>query len=80
MALILMFFAAMQDALTKGSRVHRDISVGNIVLVREGDQAVRKGYLIDWEYSCKADEGGVACNEDRVVRLHSVLCGHAGLR
>ncbi|TFK88499.1 hypothetical protein K466DRAFT_598575 [Polyporus arcularius HHB13444] len=59
-------FTAMQDALTKGSRVHRDISVGNIVLVREGNQAVRKGYLIDWEYSCKADEGGVACNEDRV--------------
>ncbi|TFK87463.1 hypothetical protein K466DRAFT_662999 [Polyporus arcularius HHB13444] len=59
-------FTAMRDALTKGSRLHRDISVGNILLVKESDQSVRKGYLIDWESSCKVDVSGVACQGGRV--------------
>ncbi|OSD02402.1 hypothetical protein PYCCODRAFT_1477699 [Trametes coccinea BRFM310] len=34
---------AMRDALEKDSRIHRDLSVGNIILVKEPDRAVRKG-------------------------------------
>ncbi len=63
------YSVAMRDALTKGSRLHRDISVGNILLVKESGQSVRKGYLIDWESSCKVDLSGVACQGGRMVRL-----------
>ncbi|RDX49871.1 hypothetical protein OH76DRAFT_1350143 [Lentinus brumalis] len=59
-------FIAMQDALAKDSRVHRDISAGNIILVREYEgQTVRKGYLIDWESSCTVDESGLAVKAGR---------------
>ncbi|KAI0629905.1 hypothetical protein C8Q77DRAFT_1139149 [Trametes polyzona] len=51
-------FIAMQDALAKDSRIHRDISFGNIILVREPGEERRKGYLIDWELSAKVDESG----------------------
>ncbi|KAI0662094.1 hypothetical protein C8Q70DRAFT_909941 [Cubamyces menziesii] len=58
-------FHAMRDASDKASRIHRDISVGNIVLVREVDGAPRKGYLIDWEMSDKVDEHGHALERAR---------------
>ena len=61
--------AAMQDALEKDSRIHRDISVGNIVLVKEKGSAIRRGYLIDWETSCKVDDDGAATEVGRVVSL-----------
>lgn len=32
--------------------IHRDISVGNILLVRPAEGEERKGCLIDWEFSC----------------------------
>ncbi|KAI0350362.1 hypothetical protein OH77DRAFT_1463888 [Trametes cingulata] len=51
-------FTAMRDALTKDSRIHRDISIGNIILVREPGQDIRRGYLIDWEVSDKVDDAG----------------------
>ncbi len=58
--------AAMRDALAKDSRLHRDISVGNIVLVQEeGD--VRRGYLVDWDASCRIDDAGFALEEGRAV-------------
>ncbi|KAH9932692.1 uncharacterized protein BXZ73DRAFT_46678 [Epithele typhae] len=53
-------FSAMRDALEKDSRVHRDISTGNIVLVTEEGTDVRKGILIDWELSCTVDDDGNA--------------------
>ncbi|KAI0330526.1 hypothetical protein GY45DRAFT_1302931 [Cubamyces sp. BRFM 1775] len=53
-------FHAMRDASDKVSRIHRDISVGNIILVQEVDGSPRKGYLIDWETSDKVDEHGHA--------------------
>ncbi|RPD54650.1 hypothetical protein L226DRAFT_509635 [Lentinus tigrinus ALCF2SS1-7] len=53
-------FTAMRDALAKDSRIHRDISIGNFILVKEPDRAVRRGYLIDWEASCRIDEEGNA--------------------
>ncbi|RDX49876.1 hypothetical protein OH76DRAFT_1482696 [Lentinus brumalis] len=59
-------FTAMRDALAKDARIHRDISVGNIILVKESDRAVRRGYLIDWEASCRIDDKGNARLSGRV--------------
>ncbi|KAI0671018.1 hypothetical protein C8Q78DRAFT_1033465 [Trametes maxima] len=58
-------FTAMQDALSKDSRIHRDISLGNVVLVKEPGQDIRKGYLIDWEVSDEVDEEGNSCHTGR---------------
>ena len=57
----------MRDALTLDSRLHRDISIGNILLVKERDRDIRRGYLIDWECSCNVDELGRATQSGRVV-------------
>ncbi|OSD02397.1 hypothetical protein PYCCODRAFT_1367390 [Trametes coccinea BRFM310] len=57
---------AMRDALEKDSRIHRDLSVGNIILVKEPDRAVRKGYLIDWEVSDRIDDSGESLHCGRV--------------
>ncbi len=62
---------AMQDAVTKAARLHRDISIGNIILVREGERASRTGYLIDWDASCDVDESGEATEAGRAVRFIS---------
>ena len=59
----------MRDALAKGNTLHRDISVSNIILVREPGQARRKGYLIDWDSCCDVDEAGRALVAGRAVRL-----------
>ena len=64
----------MRDALAKDSRIHRDLSVGNIILVQEGDSSTRRGYLIDWESSCKVDDAGEAVELGRVVSA----CRHSG--
>lgn len=68
----------MLDALSKDSRIHRDISAGNIILVRDQDseeKSRRKGYLIDWESSSHVDDAGVAVKPGRAVRVQSsVLC------
>ncbi|KAJ8468976.1 hypothetical protein ONZ51_g9289 [Trametes cubensis] len=58
-------FKAMQDAFTKDKRLHRDLSVGNIILVREPDRAIRRGYLIDWDASIRVDKEGQALREGR---------------
>ena len=57
----------MQDALAKDSRIHRDLSAGNIILVKEPDRAVRRGYLIDWESSDLIDSEGEALHAGRAV-------------
>ncbi|KAH9912681.1 uncharacterized protein BXZ73DRAFT_107317 [Epithele typhae] len=59
-------FTAMNDALEKDSRIHRDISTGNIILVREPNNDIRKGCLIDWETSCRVNEHGDAVEPGRV--------------
>ncbi|KAL7277722.1 hypothetical protein ACG7TL_008658 [Trametes sanguinea] len=56
---------AMNDALAKDSRIHRDLSVGNIVLVREPGCRIRKGYLIDWDASERVNEKGEALHPGR---------------
>ncbi|KAI0324173.1 hypothetical protein GY45DRAFT_450849 [Cubamyces sp. BRFM 1775] len=58
-------FVAMQDALAKDRRIHRDLSVGNIILVKEPDRTVRRGYLIDWDASTHVDKEGEALHEGR---------------
>ena len=58
---------AMRDASDKASRIHRDISVSNIILVQEVNGAPRKGYLIDWESSDKVDTDGLALERARTV-------------
>ena len=57
----------MRDALEKDSRLHRDISLGNILLVKEPGRSVRRGYLIDWEVSSKVNPDGKSCIRGRVV-------------
>ena len=59
----------MQDALVKDKRLHRDLSVGNIILVKEPDVATgcRRGYLIDWDASIRVDGSGEAVREGRAV-------------
>ncbi|KAH9946414.1 uncharacterized protein BXZ73DRAFT_37757 [Epithele typhae] len=58
------FVSALRGAAdvvrTKESRLHRDVSVGNIVLVKEADSEIRRGYLIDWEMSCKVNDSSEA--------------------
>lgn len=60
---------AISDAFTKTSRIHRDISLGNIILVREDGSDRRKGYLIDWDASCLADATGTSHRSGRVVSM-----------
>lgn len=57
----------MRDALEKDSRLHRDISVGNILLVKERGSETRRGYLIDWEASSRVDGDGRSLCPYRMV-------------
>lgn len=45
----------MIDAHDKADTSHQDVSLGNIILYRDEDGALRVGYLIDWELSRKVD-------------------------
>ena len=47
--------------------LHRDLSLGNIILYKLPDRAIRVGYLIDWELSCKTDKLGVRENTLMVI-------------
>ncbi|KAI0749765.1 hypothetical protein C8Q80DRAFT_1218829 [Daedaleopsis nitida] len=58
-------FQVMKEVLRLDSRLHRDISIGNIILVKETDRDIRRGYLIDWESSTSADEAGSALTPGR---------------
>ncbi|RDX40163.1 hypothetical protein OH76DRAFT_1511962 [Lentinus brumalis] len=58
-------FHALINAHEHASRLHRDISVGNIVLVREQGRDIRRGYLVDWDASCKTDDAGEAVDVGR---------------
>ena len=61
---------AMKDAYSLASCLHRDISTGNIILVREEDRKMRHGYLVDWDASCDIDESGAAAEPGRAVRVN----------
>ncbi|KZT06652.1 uncharacterized protein LAESUDRAFT_146922 [Laetiporus sulphureus 93-53] len=43
---------AMTDVYKKAKKIHRDLSVRNIVLFRKPGEDRRTGYLIDWEFCC----------------------------
>ena len=56
------------DAHSKAKTLHRDLSLGNIILYMVPGQATRAGYLIDWELSCKIDKMTV---RDHVLTVSS---------
>ncbi|RPD54657.1 hypothetical protein L226DRAFT_90085 [Lentinus tigrinus ALCF2SS1-7] len=58
-------FIVMKDALARNCRLHRDISIANILLVKERGSDIRRGYLIDWECSWNVDESGQALQPGR---------------
>ena len=53
--------------------LHRDVSIGNIVLYRCRTGERRKGLLIDWEYACEADSEGRARDHYITVSISSIL-------
>ena len=57
----------MSDAKTKDYRLHRDISIGNVILVAESGREVRRGYLIDCDASCDINDAGASIYEGRAV-------------
>lgn len=57
----------MRDARDKAARLHRDISLANIVMVREHGSVVRRGYLIDWDASSPVDDSGQAVDRGPAV-------------
>lgn len=63
----------MQVVRAKDSRIHRDISLGNIILVKVPGRSTRQGYLIDWEASCRIDDVGEAMEVGRAVSDHACL-------
>ena len=64
---------AMRDSVTNAARLHRDISLGNILLVRNREGEIRTGYLIDWDTSCPVSETGECIEAGRVVSLLLLL-------
>ena len=58
------------DAHSKARTLHRDVSLGNIILYKLPHQQTRVGYLIDWELACKIDKVGV---RDHVITVSSAL-------
>ncbi|KAI0671011.1 hypothetical protein C8Q78DRAFT_1078956 [Trametes maxima] len=56
---------AVRDALALDSRIHRDLSVGNIILFKEPSCSIRKGYLVDWDASDRTDSAGEAVHQGR---------------
>ena len=64
--------SAALEAFKLNNRLHRDISVGNIILVRKGNGEWREGILIDWEMSSVVGKDGLALdNCHRVSSLHN---------
>ncbi|KZP33279.1 hypothetical protein FIBSPDRAFT_1036388 [Athelia psychrophila] len=72
---ILNALEAHSDAVIKASVTHRDISVGNILIVRKGDETF--GYLIDWEFAKYGDNNDARVGEKTGTRqfMAARLCG-----
>ena len=60
--------SAHWDATTRAKILHRDISLGNIVMMGED------GMLIDWELSKRMDQGLSARSEEKTVSLFTIYC------
>ena len=67
-------FAALKDAHDKADTLHRDVSLGNIILARLKEKAERIGHLIDWELSCKR---GRVMPRDHVLTVRLILLSQA---
>ena len=63
-------FAALKDAHDKADTLHRDVSLGNIILARLKEKAERIGHLIDWELYC---ERGKVMPRDHVLTVRLML-------
>ncbi|CCM06299.1 uncharacterized protein FIBRA_08550 [Fibroporia radiculosa] len=55
----------MVDAYAQANRLHRNISLGNVILCRNRGDGVRRGILIGWELSCQLDDKGHAREYER---------------
>ena len=62
------------DAYEKAGTLHRDVSLGNIILARLKEGAERVGYLIDWELSCEPKK---ATARDHVLTVRLTLLARA---
>ncbi|KAL5480802.1 hypothetical protein ACEPAI_9742 [Sanghuangporus weigelae] len=57
---------ALDSAYKRCRRVHRDISLDNIILYRLEPSGPRKGLLVDWEYSSVVDSSGRVADKLRI--------------
>ncbi|KAL5480803.1 hypothetical protein ACEPAI_9743 [Sanghuangporus weigelae] len=57
---------AINSACTRCKRLHRDVSLDNIILYRFEASQPRRGLLIDWEFSVSADEYGKAIDDTQI--------------
>ncbi|KAL5522456.1 hypothetical protein ACEPAG_8472 [Sanghuangporus baumii] len=56
---------ALDSAYKRCRRVHRDISLDNIILYRSEASGSRRGLLVDWEFSSVVDSSGRAVDDLR---------------
>ncbi|OCB91435.1 hypothetical protein A7U60_g1313 [Sanghuangporus baumii] len=56
---------ALDSAYKRCRRIHRDISLDNIILYRFESSGPRKGLLVDWEYSSVVDSSGRVADKSR---------------
>ncbi|KAL5499274.1 hypothetical protein ACEPAH_1792 [Sanghuangporus vaninii] len=56
---------ALDSAYKRCRRVHRDISLDNIILYRSEASDPRRGLLVDWEFSSVVDSSGRAVDDSR---------------
>ena len=77
--------AAHEEAYTKANIMHRDISVGNILLIPCGEhpvdkQPLYKGMLTDWELSKRLEQSEQDPRQpDRTVRLFLLTLTSTGV-
>ncbi|KAL5480745.1 hypothetical protein ACEPAI_9685 [Sanghuangporus weigelae] len=57
---------AINSARTHCKRLHRDVSLDNIILYRFETSQLRRGLLIDWEFSVLVDEYGKAIDDTQI--------------
>lgn len=71
---LLTFFVAHKEAYEKARLIHRDISAGNILLVRSLESGNWEGMLNDWELAKSISEtDDTARQPDRTVCLYNCL-------
>lgn len=69
--MLLMPDLAIRAACTLTNRLHRDISVVDLILVRDHPDSVRKGHLIDWEVSSEVNDSGASQDAGWDGMLHN---------